>query len=209
MEYSRLSANTATYDAAKVSMIESPASTNLPEFKPDDSRVSVGRFTYGCPRLMLWGESERISIGAFCSISDQVTIFGGGEHRLDWVTTYPLRVAFNDEQANLDGHPSTKGQTIIGNDVWIGFNATIMSGVQIGNGSVVGACSVVSKDVPPYAVVAGNPAKVVKYRFSREEISALQSIKWWDWEDEKIKSSMKLLCSDNVDEFIKKFKFTE
>ncbi len=97
-----------------------------------DQRISVGRFTYGNPALKVWGEGESLSIGAFCSIADDVVIFGGGEHRSDWITTFPLRIAFGDALAGSDGHPASKGPTCIGNDVWIGHGACVLSGVTIG-----------------------------------------------------------------------------
>jgi serine acetyltransferase len=103
------------------------------------------------------------------------------------------------------GHPSCKGDIIIENDVWIGAKATIMSGVRIGNGAIVAAGSVVSKDVPPYAIVAGNPAKIVKYRFDEEQIKKLLSICWWDWDEQKIKDNAMNMWSDNIDKFINKF----
>ena len=108
-------------------------------FQSNDPRVSVGRFTYGNPQLMLWVDDERIEIGSFCSIAQNVTIFAGGEHNLNWVTTYPLRIAFGHSLAEQDGHPKTKGRTTIGNDVWIGYGATVLSGVTIGDGAVIGA----------------------------------------------------------------------
>jgi serine acetyltransferase len=103
------------------------------------------------------------------------------------------------------GHPSCKGDIIIENDVWIGAKSTIMSGVKIRNGAIVGACSVVTKDVPPYAIVAGNPAKVVKYRFTEEQIEKLLSIEWWDWDEQKIRDNAMLMWSSNIDEFIGNF----
>jgi hypothetical protein len=103
------------------------------------------------------------------------------------------------------GHPACKGDIVIQNDVWIGAKSTIMSGVKISNGSVVGAGSVVTKDVPPYAIVAGNPAKVVKYRFSEEQIEKLLSIAWWNWDEQKIKDNAMDMWSDNINEFINKF----
>jgi acetyltransferase-like isoleucine patch superfamily enzyme len=103
------------------------------------------------------------------------------------------------------GHPSCKGDIIIENDVWIGSTATIMSAVKISNGAVVGAGSVVTKDVPPYAIVAGNPAKVVKYRFTEEQIEKLLSIAWWDWEEQKIRDNAMIMWSNNIDDFINKF----
>lgn len=177
-------------------------SSKLSVFKTEDSRVNVGCHTYGNPRLMLWSDKERINIGKYCSIAENVTIFGGGEHRTDWVTTFPISIAFNLEGAWQDGIPATKGQTFIGNDVWIGYGSTILSGVTIGDGVVVGACSVVSRDVPPYAIIAGNPAEVVRMRFSKKVVDDLMKIKWWDWSEERIITAYELMSSPDVDAFI-------
>lgn len=174
----------------------------IPALYSSDARVTVGRFSYGTPTLKLWGECERISIGAFCSIADGVTLFAGGEHNTHWVTTYPLRIALGDVRAGSDGHPASKGETRIGNDVWIGHGATILSGVTIGDGAVIGACSVVASDVPAYHIVAGNPARILKPRFSDERISALQRIAWWNWPIERIQAASDLLCSAHIDKFI-------
>ncbi len=102
------------------------------------------------------------------------------------------------------GHPSCKGDIIIENDVWIGAKATVMSGVTIHNGAVVAAGSVVTKDVPPYAIVAGNPAKVVKYRFTEEQIKKLLQISWWNWGEARIRECALDMWSDKIDEFINK-----
>ena len=102
------------------------------------------------------------------------------------------------------GHPACKGDISIENDVWVGATSTIMSGVKISNGAVIGGGSVVTKDVPPYAIVVGNPAKVVKYRFNEEQIDKLLRIAWWDWEEEQIKENAMLLWSDDINKFIEK-----
>lgn len=185
------------------------ARNNVPVLVSNDPRISVGEMTYGKPNFMIWAEDERIDIGSFCSIAEDVSIFGGGEHRTDWVTTYPLRIAFNEALANKDGHPASKGHTRIGNDVWLGYRAIVMSGVTIGDGAVVGAGAVVTKDVPPYAIVGGNPARVRKFRFSPEVIDELLEIKWWRWPLEQIKGATCLMASDKMTEFLnyaRKFK---
>lgn len=174
----------------------------IPPLTSSDPRITVGRYTYGNPQLKVWAEHERIQIGAFCSIADDVTIFGGGEHRLDWVTTYPLRIAFNSPGAGHDGHPHTKGPTVIGNDVWIGHGAMIVSGVTVGDGACIGAGAVVTRDVPAYAVVAGNPAKVVRRRFDEASVAKLQEIQWWLWPAEKIRAHESLLCAPDIAGFI-------
>jgi acetyltransferase-like isoleucine patch superfamily enzyme len=134
-----------------------------------------------------------------------VKIYLGGNHRTDWVTTYPFGVVNKNIFNKVDGvgHPSTKGDVIIGNDVWIGDFVTIMSGVTIGDGAVIANNSHVVKDVEPYSIVGGNPAKFIRYRFTKEQIEKLLEIKWWYWDDEKINKFTPLMCNTNIDEFIK------
>ena len=104
---------------------------------------------------------------------------------------------------NGGGHPSTKGDIIIGNDIWIADNVTIMSGITIGDGAVIANNSHVIKNVEPYSIVGGNPAKFIKYRFTPKQIKCLLEIKWWYWDDEKINQHTSLLCNENIDDFIK------
>lgn len=167
--------------------------------------MSYGKYTYGkCNVLDPWPGSGKLSVGKFCSIAANVVVYTGGNHRTDWVTTYPFghinKNIFNSFDGN--GHPATKGDVIIGNDVWIASNVTIMSGVKIGDGAVIANNSHVVKDVPPYAIVGGNPAKVIKYRFTEDQISKLLQIKWWDWDDERINKNTQLLCSPDIHQFI-------
>jgi acetyltransferase-like isoleucine patch superfamily enzyme len=130
-------------------------------------------------------------------------LFAGGNHRTDWVTTYPFGHISKDVfDWRGDGHPATKGDIVIGNDVWLGSGCTIMSGVTIGDGAVVAANATVVKDVPPYAIVGGNPAKVIKHRFTEEQISALLLNPWWEKSDQEIQGLIPLLCSDNINELI-------
>lgn len=170
-----------------------------PMIKSDRPNISVGHYTYGHPKFITYTNKDFITIGSFCSIADDVVIFGGGEHRTDWITTYPLRIVFKLPFANEDGHPHTKGETRIGNDVWIGYRAIILSGVTIGDGAVIGAGSVVTKDVPPYVIVAGNPARVVKHRFDERFINELMAAKWWFWPIEKIIKNVDVLCGNDVE----------
>ncbi|MEK8130363.1 CatB-related O-acetyltransferase [Paenibacillus filicis] len=172
--------------------------------RADGGKTSIGEFTYGTPEVRSWGEYSHLTIGKFCSIADKVTIFLGGEHRTDWVTTYPFNVLI-PEFAFIQGHPRTKGNVTIGNDVWIASGATILSGVQVGDGAVIGAGAVVSRDVPPYAIVAGNPAKLVKYRFSDDIIVRLLHIRWWDWPTDRIESAIPLLQSGDIHTFLTHF----
>ena len=151
----------------------------------------IGDYTYGCPEIFDWEEGASLRIGKFCSISSNVKIFLGGEHRADWITTYPFSALNKDwpEASKITGHPRTKGDVIIGNDVWIGYGAVILSGVTIGDGAIIGAMSVVTKNVDSYTIVAGNPAREIKKRFSSNKIRRLMEIKWWNWPIKKIYSS--------------------
>jgi chloramphenicol O-acetyltransferase type B len=160
-------------------------------------RFAVGRGTYGEPTVAHWDEPATLKIGSFCSIAGGVTIFIGGNHRVDWITTYPFP-EFRDNAKTITGFRVTKGDVIIGNDVWIGSSATILSGVHIGNGAVIAACSVVTKNVPPYGIVAGNPAKLIRFRFMAGEIALLEKLAWWNWPDVKIDAAMPLLLSGDI-----------
>ncbi len=164
--------------------------------------VEYGKGSYGKIHEVGWGEGATVIVGKYCSIASGVVVLTGGEHRVDWVTTYPFNVLWPRVAGHIQGHPKTKGNVIIGNDVWIGMDAFILSGVKIGDGAVVGAKSVVAKDVPPYAIVGGNPAKIIRYRFDPETIDRLLSIAWWDWPDQKIRSNIDLLLSNDIEEFI-------
>jgi acetyltransferase-like isoleucine patch superfamily enzyme len=174
---------------------------------PIRGRFPVGRATYGEPKVLQWGEHAALRIGSFCSIAPGVTIILDGDHRVDWVTTYPFPY-FRKSARGIPGHPRAKGEVVIENDVWIGYGATILSGVRIGNGAVVAACSVVTKDVPPYAIVAGNPAKVLRQRFSDETIQLLERLAWWNWDDAALDKAMPLLLSEDVAE-LARFAVTE
>ncbi|MBU1158563.1 MAG: CatB-related O-acetyltransferase [Candidatus Thermoplasmatota archaeon] len=151
----------------------------------------------------MWRPSDRIVVGNFCSISVGVRMLGGGEHPLNMVSTYPLRTLLMRADGN-NYDVKSKGPTSIGNDVWIGVDALILSGVSVGNGAVIGAGSVVTANVPPYAIVVGNPARIIGYRFSEDRIEKLLKIEWWNWSDEAIKAADAEFYSD-VDEFISKY----
>jgi len=172
---------------------------------PNYKNFQVGEFSYGSPRVLSWGEGSKLSIGKFCSLADDVVILLGGEHRTDWISTYPFTSIFKNQINAIEGHPKTKGDVVIKNDVWIGRQSIILSGLTINDGAVIGAGSVVTKDVPAYAIVAGNPASLKKNRFSDIQINQLESIAWWNWPLEKILDNIDLLCSSNMDEFLKFF----
>jgi len=164
-------------------------------------QFQFGRETYGNPKVHSWGEGATLQVGSFTSIASGVQIFLGGDHRIDWVTTFPFNVLWK-EGRNISGHPKTKGDVLIGNDVWIATEAVIMSGVTISDGAVIGARAVVTKDVPPYTVVAGNPARVVRKRFGDKTIQRLLEVKWWFWSDFRIKESLPLLLNNEINKFL-------
>ena len=144
---------------------------------------------------------DKLIIGKFCAIGKGVEfIMNGANHRMNSVTTYPFNImggGWEKCTPKLSDLP-LKGDTVVGNDVWIGQNVTVLPGVHIGDGAVVGANSVVSKDVPPYHVVGGNPVKVIRKRFDDKTIALLLKIKWWDWPAEKITEHLEMLCSGDL-----------
>jgi acetyltransferase-like isoleucine patch superfamily enzyme len=166
----------------------------------ENKKYSIGDYTYGKPIILFENAETNLTIGKYCSIADKVTIFLGGNHRMDWVSTYPFNVLVNHFPlaSNIKGHPATKGDVIIGNDVWIGNNVTIMSGVIIGDGAVVANGAIVTKNIGDYEVWGGNPAKLLKKRFNQDEIITLKKIEWWNWDIEKIKKNTHLLCSNRI-----------
>lgn len=166
-------------------------------------RLSIGRGSYGDPRVATFpGDTASVRIGAFCSIGPDVILMDGGDHRTDWVSTFPFRVAYGLPGAYRDGHPRSRGDIEIGNDVWIGRGARVRSGVRVGDGAVIGAYAVVTRDVRPYAIVVGVPAREVNRRFTDEQVQALLQIAWWDWPIERIVRCVPQLCSDAIDAFI-------
>lgn len=171
----------------------------------------MGEYSYGAPeKIRWWGEAVSLKIGNFCSIADNVEIFLGGNHRTDFVTTYPFASNIDWPQvAGVNTLPETKGAVVIGNDVWIGSHACLLSGVTIGDGAVIGAHAVVSKDVAPYAIVVGNPARVVRKRFAEDVIEELLEIRWWDWPKEQIERMLPLMLSGHVRRFIEAARMAE
>lgn len=167
--------------------------------------LSMGKGSYGQPQVLGFGEGACAIVGKYCSIADGVIFMTGGEHRVDWVTTYPFSALWPNVAGHIQGHPKTKGNIVIGNDVWIGMNALILSGVTIGDGAVIGAGALVAKDVPPYAIVGGNPAKLIRYRFDPQTIKKLLVIAWWDWTDDEIIKAMPLMLSNDISAFVKQY----
>jgi acetyltransferase-like isoleucine patch superfamily enzyme len=188
-----------------IAALRQAAAPDIDSFDIDD-RLIMGRGTYGEPRVASYhGDTGRVRIGAYCSLADDIIVTVGGNHLVDWPSTYPFRVKFDLPGAYADGHPGTRGDIEIGNDVWIGRGARILSGVKIGHGAVIGAYAVVSKDVRPYAIVVGNPAREVRRRFTDEQVDAILSIAWWSWPEAKVLENIEYLNQPNIDEFIKRF----
>ena len=123
----------------------------------------------------------------------------GGEHRSDWCTTYPFQ-AMMKEFRYIEGYPRSKGNIVIGNDVWIGMDSKILSGVHIGDGSIISAGAVVTKDVEPYSIVGGVPAKTIRKRFDDKTIRRLEEIQWWNWSNEQIYDAIPILQSNNLEQ---------
>lgn len=177
-----------------------------------NNMIPRGKHTYG-PEPKIMGVKEIAygsRIGNYCSIADNLQFICKGTHMINWVTTYPFQEIWgmdvplyeiNGIKGKAGDQPPTS-PIIIGNDVWIASNVKIKQGVTIGDGAVLATECFVTKDVPPYAVVGGNPAKIIKYRFSEEQINELLQIKWWNWDDLKVKQAVPLLASDDIDKFI-------
>jgi virginiamycin A acetyltransferase len=177
--------------------------------------IEVGDFTYyddfddplGFEKNVLYHFDfigDKLIIGKFCAIASGVKfIMNGANHEIKPISTYPFAIFGNGwEQINdgiiHSGKYPYKGHTIIGNDVWIGYDATIMPGVKIGNGAIIGTRALVTKDVPDYAIVGGNPATVIRKRFSEDDIERLLKIAWWDWGAEKITVNLRLINFTNI-----------
>jgi len=152
-----------------------------------EGKVEIGDYSsvWG-PNIVITSKINPVKIGKFCSVARNVSI-QEYDHNVNMISTYHINRNILDKPVTKE--LSSKGAIIIGNDVWIGAGAVILSGVSIGDGVVVGANSVVTKNIPDYAIVGGNPAQVIKYRFSDEKIMELKSLRWWDWSLSKIKSN--------------------
>lgn len=164
--------------------------------------VEIGRNTYGLSKKSFFVPRENVPvrIGSFCSVGPDVLFICAAEHRVDTATTYPLQLV-DGKIRNGDG-TFGKGPITVGHDVWIGARCIILSGVTIGNGAVIGAGSIVTRDVPPYAIAVGNPARTIRYRFAPDVIERLQSLKWWDWSDDLIRERIELLTAAGIERFL-------
>lgn len=176
--------------------------------------IIVGRYSYysgyyhghsfdDCARYLLPDEdADKLYIGSFCSIgSGAAFIMAGNQgHRNDWVSTFPFYwMSEVPEFAGAQNGYQPAGDTVIGNDVWIGSEAIIMPGIKIGDGAVIGTRALVTRNVEPYAIVGGNPAKTIRKRFDEPTIGLLLDMKWWNWSDEQLKASMPILTSGDVE----------
>ena len=177
--------------------------------------IHVGKYSYysgyyhghsfdDCARYLFpdRDDVDKLIIGSFYSIGTGVSFVMAGNqgHRMEWVSSFPF-FYFDDDYTEdaVDGFEKA-GDTVIGNDVWIGAEAMIMPGVQVGHGALIGARSVVTKNVEPYTIVGGNPAKQIRKRFTENEIEMLLEMEWWNWYESQIKSAMKVICSSNIAE---------
>jgi acetyltransferase-like isoleucine patch superfamily enzyme len=165
--------------------------------------LQMGRHSYFRPVVeWQWGDSGEVRVGSYCSIAHDAVMMVGGNHPSGFVSTFAFRAQFGLPGAFEDGVPESRGDIEIGNDAYIGREARVLSGVRIGDGALIGAYSVVAKDVRPYAIVVGNPGREVARRFSDEQVERLLRIRWWDWPEDKILREVPLLSSDRVDEFL-------
>ena len=173
------------------------------------NQLEVGEHTYGSIRIHDPGYGKLV-IGDYCSIGSSCR-FIIGNHRTDLISTYPfstLSSYFSDNKVDIKDHNSKNGGIIIGNDVWIGNSAQIMSGVCVGDGAIIAANAIVTKNVPPYAIVGGNPAKIIRYRFPEDVREKLIKIAWWNWPEEIVAERLNDIVSDDILAFIKKYEGT-
>ena len=162
----------------------------------------IGDHTYGRPAIVD-AQYSKLRIGRFCSIGPDVTIVLGN-HRTDLVTTYPFKTLSHlwPEAATGEDDHVARGDVLIDNDVWFGANSLIRSGTEIGSGAVIGGHAVVSGKVPPYAIMAGNPARIVRYRFDDATIARLLAVAWWDWDEARLRPLLPLLMSSDIGAFL-------
>ncbi|MBN1500584.1 MAG: CatB-related O-acetyltransferase [Spirochaetes bacterium] len=150
---------------------------------------------------------DRLIIGKYCSIASGTKfLMNASNHKIDAFTVYPFKIfnvkGWGDGSRSIDDI-TYKGDTVVGNDVWLGYQATVLPGARIGNGAIIGANALVTGTIPPYSIAAGNPAKVKKMRFDDKVIETLERIRWWDWEPEKVASSVSILTGGNAEELEK------
>jgi virginiamycin A acetyltransferase len=163
---------------------------------PDDSENFERNVLYHYPFI-----GDKLIIGKFCAIARGAKfIMNGAFHKMSGISTFPFSIFGNGWESVMpkNGELPFKGDTVIGNDVWIGYDAVIMAGVKVGDGSIIAARSVVTRDVKPYEIVGGNPAQSIRKRFDEETIAALLKIQWWNWDVEKISRNMSIIVEPDV-----------
>lgn len=156
--------------------------------------VKMGKHSYGNIAVARWNSTEDVIVGKYCSIASGCTVYLDGNHNIKSFSSFPFKEIFGWSECakNNWGKPAPT----IGNDVWIGNNVTIYSGANIGDGAAVAGNSVVTKSVPPYALVAGNPARVVRYRFTPQQIADFLRLKWWDLDETTIRTQLMPVLED-------------
>lgn len=166
--------------------------------------VYIGDFSYGCPNVRTGGGISSLYIGKYCCIGKNVSIHLVSDHHTDWITTYDFSALIHGLGQNIDRDLLiNKGNVYIGNDVWIGENVTILPGIKVNDGCVIGAGSIVTHDVPAYHIVGGNPAKIIRMRFTERETRILKEIKWWNWDEKEVFNAKDLLESKNIEALYK------
>ena len=149
---------------------------------------------------------ERLSIGKFCSIACGAKfLFNSANHALGSLSTYPFPIFFEEWDLDVEAIPrawDNKGDIVVGSDVWIGYEAVILAGVTIGDGAIIGARAVVTRDVPPYTIVGGVPAKPIRKRFSEATVERLLELRWWDWPEERIAANLEAIQSGDLESLV-------
>ena len=172
---------------------------NKPHHPNINSIIEAGSYSYGWEAIKVynWSSVGKVVIGKYCSIGSNVEIILGG-HNFNWITTFPLALNSKMEPVSGDspGHPVYYGPVVIGNDVWIGNGVSIIGGVNIGDGAVIAAHSHIIKDVKPYSIVGGNPARLIGMRFTEEIVEKLLKIEWWNWKTKDVANFSSILCSN-------------
>lgn len=185
----------------KINKLRNKPQRSLKKFKEKYPKFSIGKNCYGTPIIKNQLAESRLEIGSYCSIAKNVQIYLGGQHRTDWITTYPFPAFFAEAQ-HIKQYEVTRGDVIIGSDVWLCENCRILSGISIGHGAVIANGAIVTKDVAPYEVVGGNPAKHIRWRFDEDTRKALLEIAWWNWAEEDILDAVNILCSSDISDLI-------
>lgn len=197
----------------KTNYFESPFKGLPLDQQVTNPNIIVGKYSYysgyyhghsfdDCARYLLPDSQDvdKLIIGSYCSIGTGTTFMMAGNqgHRYDWISTFPFFYTGDSEFALAQDGYLPAGDTTVGNDVWIGAEVIVMPGIHIGHGAIIGSRTVVTKDVEPYTIVGGNPAKLIRKRFDADEIDLLLEMAWWDWPIERLSAAMTLLCANDI-----------